>query len=378
MQRAKDESARMVGKLSQSNEELEARLRQAEGRHQKACEDKDEALRRLHQVETELHKSQNDDEDRQNDENREEESEDKKFSEANKQIHDLQVQGVQLAQAKVYLEEKLDRLSEMHDKEKDSLARNLKHSRDRLAEMEAQCTASAQREVELNRKNREQSLALQDLETAVADSKRPDSERQREDLRRDQSIAALEARLNQMRSELIQRDAQISKLQEALMTTRAMVAKSKSSPRIYADARIRDESSPRNSLNSSPLDSDGLSPGRILPFGEAFSISTSTMASTHMEDVEVRMPTVFQARAQRSSPPPAAQAGSPTSTPPVSPWDVDACKASTQASRGSIISPPESLMASFTTIGNQDSVRNSSARSVSPLQAAQFGRCIRC
>ena len=175
--------------------------------------------------------------------------------------------------------------------------------------------------------------------------------------------------MNQMRSELKQRDIQVSKLQEALMTTRSMAAKSKSSPRFHTETRMRDESSPSNSLNSSPLDSEANSPGRIMPFGEAFSLSASSVTSALPEDVEASsMPTAFQARAQRSSPPPAPHTGSPISSPPAWPWDVDTCKGSTQASRGSLISPAESLMASFATIGNQDSafVRGSGARSVSP------------
>jgi len=348
----------LAAKVSQERRETEAVL----AKLSKICFEKDEALRQLRQAESQLSKSDDATGHRQNNDGGESTYEASQQADANKQIHDLQVQGVQLAQAKVFLEEKIDRLTQIHDNEKNSLMRNLKDSRSRVAEMEAQCAASVQREEELVR-------TKQYLEAVVEQATRPDSERQREDGRRDQSIADLESRLNQMRSELTQRDTQICKLQEALTNTRSMVAKSRS-PQPIIEARNRDELSWSNSLTSSPQEeSEGLSPGRILPFGQAFSISASTVTSMHQEDVEVKMPPPFQARALRSAPPPAAQVGSPTSpgSPLASPWDIETFKGSTQASTGSAISPPESLMASFTTIGNRDSVQGSGVRSVSPL-----------
>ena len=66
------------------------------------------------------------------------------FSDANKQIHDLQIQGVQLAQTKIFLEDKLARLSAMHNMEKDEILRALQVSRARVAEMEEELSSSRQ------------------------------------------------------------------------------------------------------------------------------------------------------------------------------------------------------------------------------------------
>ena len=356
----------LAAKVSQERRETEAVL----AKLSKVCLEKDEALRQLRKVEAQLSKPDEASEHRQNNESGEQAFEASQQADSNKQIHDLQVQGVQLAQAKVFLEEKIDRLTQIHDNEKKSLMQNVRESRSRVAEMEAQCAASLQREGELVR-------SKQYLEAAVEQAKRPDSERQREDGRRDQSIADLESRLNEMRSELTQRDTQICKLQEALTNTRSMVAKSRS-PQPNIEARNRDELSPSNSLTSSPQESEGLSPGRILPFGQDsthFSMSASTLASMHQDDVEVKMPTPFQARALRSASLPSAQVGSPMSpgSPLGSLWGIDTFKGSTQASRGSAISPPESLMASFTTIGNRDSVQGFGVRSVSPHRTESTG-----
>ena len=88
LRQAKEESASALRILHREKDELEAKLRDAEGHIMQAGggEHKD-PLRSPKDL------------------NRREDDLPSKLSEANKHIHDLQVQGVQLAQAKIFLEE---------------------------------------------------------------------------------------------------------------------------------------------------------------------------------------------------------------------------------------------------------------------------------
>ena len=155
----------------------------------KVTHEKEEALQRMRDAESHVLRSSgeimNDLAVRLQEERTEKEAANTKFREANQQIHNLQVQGVQLAQAKIFLEEKLARLTEVYDKEKEQNIRELNESRQRAAELETLCAASSQREKELMQKNRAQSVMVQELEMAMEKTDGDHSDRRRGDEIRD-------------------------------------------------------------------------------------------------------------------------------------------------------------------------------------------------
>ena len=315
----------------------------------KVTHEKEEALQRMRDAESHVLRSSgeimNDLAVRLQEERTEKEAANTKFREANQQIHNLQVQGVQLAQAKIFLEEKLARLTEVYDKEKEQNIRELNESRQRAAELETLCAASSQREKELMQKNRAQSVMVQELEMAMEKTDGDHSDRRRGDEIRDKSIANLEMRLEGLRMELHTRDKQISKLQEALSSTRLKMkntAPGNSSPQ---------DSTRSLSYESPRFTGDDQDAGKIQPFYEGFSHPESTQ-----DGIEMRIAIPAPAKAQRSAAhalPVSQKSYSPVSSPSNSPLDTvpgsilgytpTGPPGSTHASRGSVLSPTESL-----------------------------------
>ena len=167
LRQAKEESASALRILHREKDELEAKLRDAEGQIMQAGGEHKDPLRSPKDL------------------NRREDDLPSKLSEANKHIHDLQVQGVQLAQAKIFLEEKVARLAEMQDQQKN-------HFEQELNEWKAK------------------SVVVNDIVDAVDPAHGSTNVTQK----------ALESQVNQMGMELTIRDKQIKELKEALFSTR--------------------------------------------------------------------------------------------------------------------------------------------------------------
>jgi hypothetical protein len=296
----------------------------------KVTHEKEEALQRMRDAESHLLKSSGeviqDLAARLQEERTEKEAASTKFREANQQIHDLQVQGVQLAQAKIFLEEKVVLLTGMHEKEKEEIRKELNRSRHRAAELESLCAASTQRVEELMHK----------MDKTDGDN----SERRRGDEVRDKSISDLEMRLEGLRLELHNRDKQISKLQEALSCTRSKI-------------KSPGNSSPQNSTRSFSYESPrftGDDAGKIQPFYGGYSQSQSMQ-----DDIEMRIATRHQLKVQRTTAPPprTSQSYSPVSSPSTSPlnsvpgsifgYTPIGQPASNSATRGSILSLTSSI-----------------------------------
>jgi len=296
----------------------------------KVTHEKEEALQRMRDAESHLLKSSGeviqDLAARLQEERSEKEAASTKSREANQQIHDLQVQGVQLAQAKIFLEEKVVLLAGMHEKEKEEILRELNKSRHRAAELESLCAASTQRVEELMHK----------MDKKDGDN----SERPWGDEMRDKSISDLEMRLEGLRLELDIRDKQISKLQEALSSTRSKI-------------KAPGNSSPQNSTRLFSFESPrftGDDAGKIQPFYGGYSQSQSMQ-----DDIEMRIATPHQLKVQRTAAPPprTSQSYSPVSSPSTSPlnsvpgsifgYTPIGQPASNSATRGSIFSQTNSI-----------------------------------
>jgi hypothetical protein len=292
LRQAKEDSDLMLEKVRRRNEELEAHIRESEAQ-----------VIKIAGVLTEYQRKVGDSIAR-------EEEMTRQLSQANTQIHDLQVQGAQLARAKIFLEEKVANLQQMQDKQQ--------------GEFEA--------EIE---KWKAKTLVVEDIASAV------DQDLEKVD-KHVKSTASLELQLNEVRTELANRDSQIAKLQEALGTTRAVFR-----------SRMGIEVPEYSVLSFNEREEAQGDEGKIVPFGSL------SKAQTH-DDEGIGGPMPFRPQVQRSQmnlAAPHAPPGSPVSSstahknpsgvspsPPSSPLGL--IPASTMGTRASTESPVESPVAS--------------------------------